>query len=492
MAQDNLLPPYLEANFPDIAGFVQRVRAFSAHHSFFVPDRPIYIARAPGRLDLMGGNDDYTGGLVFEATIREATRVAVQRRSDNRVLIANPQVQTMGWHALVEYEMDDLWHAGQVYPVEHIHQLLRARPGHEWTAYVLGDLYFLMKQFPERITSGISIFLESDVPIGKGVSSSAALEVAVMKAIAAAYSTHAQGVPLALWCQWVENAIAQSASGVMDQITVVMGDRDHLLPLVCQPCQPEPLVRLPAPLRYWAIDSGVRHAVSGIEYEAARAATFMGYRIICEMENLPLTLDESGVLARWVDPRWKGYLANLSPSEYRARFEKHLPEMMTGADFSARYPIHADPYTAVRPEVVYPIRACTRYAVEENHRVRLFVELVSHRQESLTERTMELLGELMYQSHYAYTECGLGSAATDLIVDLVKAEGTSQGLYGAKVTGGGAGGTVAILGVQSERANKAFQRVVSRFEKETGYTPYIFEGSSPGADHFGILEIYLS
>lgn len=156
MAQDNSLPPYLEANFLDIVGFVQRVRAFSAQHSFFVPHHPIYIARAPGRLDLMGGNDDYTGCLVFEATIREVTRVAVQRRSDNRVLFANPQVQVMGWHDSVEYGLADLWHAGQVHPIRQIHQLLRSRPGQEWTAYVLGDLYFLMKQFPERITSGVS------------------------------------------------------------------------------------------------------------------------------------------------------------------------------------------------------------------------------------------------------------------------------------------------------------------------------------------------
>jgi L-arabinokinase len=78
-----------------------------------------------------------------------------------------------------------------------------------------------------------------------------------------------------------------------------------------------------------------------------------------------------------------------------------------------------------------------------------------------------------------------------LIVDLVKAEGPQQGLYGAKVTGGGAGGTVAILGIQSKQAEEAFARVVARFARETGYTPYVFEGSSPGADRFGILEIHL-
>jgi len=83
--------------------------------------------------------------------------------------------------------------------------------------------------------------------------------------------------------------------------------------------------------------------------------------------------------------------------------------------------------------------ACTRYAVEENHRIALFVELAAG---SVAGAAM---GELMYQSHYAYTECGLGSEATDLLVELVRERGPERGLYGAKITGGGAGGTVAVL-----------------------------------------------
>jgi galactokinase len=331
--------------------------------------------------------------------------------------------------------------------------------------------------------------IESDVPLGKGVSSSAALEVAALKAIAAAYGIFLAGVDLAIKCQWIENAICQSACGVMDQLTVVVGERNHFVPLICQPCLPQPLVKLPDPVKLWGIDSGVRHQVAGIEYEGARAATFMGYQIICRSADLELTYDDSGLLPLWRDPRWNGYLANLSPSDFRKDFETSLPESMTGADFSARYPFHVDPFTKVYPGVSYPVRACTRYAVEENHRVQLFVDLLTSRDEPLSERTLSLLGELMRQSHYAYSECGLGSEATDLIVDLVRAEGSANGLYGAKITGGGAGGTVAVLGKNEATADKAFERVIQEFSQATGYNPYIFTGSSSGADAFGLLEM---
>jgi L-arabinokinase len=191
----------------------------------------------------------------------------------------------------------------------------------------------------------------------------------------------------------------------------------------------------------------------------------------------------------WREQRWTGYLANLSPGEFRASFESDLPKLIRGGDFSSAYPIHYDPFTPVRPNVFYPVQACTRYAVEENHRVNLFVELLSGQNISLRDRALSLMGELMYQSHQAYTDCGLGSDATDLIVDLIRKEGVNQGLYGAKITGGGAGGTVAVLAKQGKQAEDALQRVIDRYHQSTGYLPYIFKGSSPGADAFGVLEI---
>ena len=457
--------------------FQATLAALKAGDGFFTPGRRLYYSRAPGRLDLMGGNDDYTGGLVFEATIREATWAAVQLRSDRKLQFYNPQVKPRGWRERLEFSLDDLT------TDEAVRALANLDPGQRWTAYVLGLFHFLQKRFAQEVRSGANVYIESEVPLNKGVSSSASIEVAVMKAAAGAYGIDLAGVALAEACQWAENVIAESACGIMDQIAVVLGDEGCILPLVCQPCLPRPLVRLPAGLACWAVDSGVSHMVSGIEYEAARAGGFMGYKLICDAEALPVRHDDSAQIPRWTDRRWNGYLANVSPSWFRSRYESRLPETMTGAEYLRNGQVHVDPFTKMRPEVTYRVRACTRYAVEENLRVQLFAELARGGV------GFEEMGELMYQSHQAYTECGLGCEATDRLVELVREEGRANGLFGAKVTGGGAGGTVAVLGRADARP--AFDRVVARYAKERGIVPYVFEGSSIGADRFGVKTLEL-
>lgn len=473
--------------FPDLDKFIQQIKNCT-DEGYFVKGQEIFINRTPGRLDLMGGNDDYTGGLVFEKTIREATFVAVQSRYDETVLFLNPAVRSLGWTNHIEFSLRDLQSNGKLKPIDDIRKWINADEKRAWSAYILGNLSYLMQNFPEKVKHGFSLFINSDIPLGKGVSSSAALEVAPMKAIAAMFGIEVSGVDLASWTQWVEIALTQSACGIMDQLAVVMGDEDFFVPMLCQPCLTFPLVKLPDNLYVWGIDSGVRHAVSGIEYEAARAATFMGYRYLCEMEGLEPTLDESGALPRWIEPKWNGYLANLSPSLFRTLYEAHVPEQQLGAEFNARFPVHLDPFTSVRPDVLYPVRGATRYAVEENWRVHCFYSLISKPAALQDEITSNLLGELMYLSHHGYSECGLGTDETDTIVNLVRAE-RSNGLLGAKVTGGGAGGTVAVLGFNTPRANSAFRKVVDKYHEWSGIEPYIFEGSSAGCDVFGVRKI---
>lgn len=477
----------LSAQYPDLKRFEDKIGEL-VKQGYFERGKNIFINRTPGRLDLMGGNDDYTGGLVFESTIREATLVAIQPRADQVVNFYNPGVKSLGWKDRIDFALGDLQENGRAKPLEEIRGWISADPQRAWCAYIVGDLYFLIKQYPEKIEHGLTLYLQSDVPLGKGVSSSAALEVAPMKAMAEMYGVDAEGVQLASWTQWVEIALTQSACGIMDQLAVVVGDEGYFVPMLCQPCQPRPLVRLPENLRVWGIDSGVRHSVAGIEYESARAATFMGYRVLCDLEALEPRLDESGALPRWVEPKWNGYLANISPSEFRQKFESRLPETLAGADFHMRYPVHLDPFTSVRSESNYPVRAATRYAVEENWRVHCFFGIISKPAAGTDEITAQLLGELMYQSHVGYSQCGLGSEATDKIVGLVRSE-KANGLAGAKVTGGGAGGTVAVLGMNTASSESAFKRVADQYGSWSGHEPYLFEGSSAGCDRFGVLQV---
>lgn len=458
--------------------FESTVTSLIEQGRFFAKGSPVHIARAPGRLDLMGGNVDYTGGLVFQATIREATWCAAQKRSDTRILLWNPQMAKEGWRDSLEFDLSALTTEADV------RRLVNANPASRWTAYVLGIFYLLRLKFPQHVATGVNAYLESEVPLNKGVSSSAAIEVAVMKAAAAAYGLDLHGIELAEFCQWVENVIAESACGIMDQAASVLGEEGCVLPLLCQPCTPMPLVHLPEGLRCWAIDSGVRHAVTGIEYEAARAAAFVGYRLICEWENLPLTEDHSGRIPRFTDPRWNGYPSNITPSLFRSQYEDRLPAVATGAEILATGKQHVDPFTLIRPEVRYRVRNCTRYAVEENQRIQLFYELAQNGASDGAESRFQIMGDLMFQSHWSYSECGLGCDATDLLIQLVREECGPGKLYGAKITGGGGGGTVAVFGARD--AEPCFRSIVQKYAKARGFSPYVFEGSSMGADRFGI------
>jgi len=458
--------------------FESVVRGLRGPTELFTSAEPIYLSRAPGRLDLMGGNVDYTGGLVFEATIREATWAAAQLRNDRSIVLVNPQMDDSQWRPRVEMPLDALTSEAEV------RAMVNSSPEIRWTAYVLGIFHLLLLRWPRKVQRGLTLYLQSDVPLNKGVSSSAAVEVATMKAAAAAYGITLEGVELAEACQWVENVIAESACGIMDQAASVLGDEGHILPVLCQPCDVQPPVKLPEELQIWAIDSGVKHAVTGMEYEAARAAAFVGYRMICEWEQLPVRLDTEGRIPRYRDPRWNGYLSNINPSLFRSRYETRLPESISGAALLAEGKQHADPFTQIRPNGAYPIRACTRYAVEEQHRIELFVELVRGLSHEPQHAGFCLLGDLMFQSHWSYTECGLGCEATDRLIELVREELGEGKLYGAKITGGGAGGTVAVLGSRGARAS--FERVVNCYAEQQGVMPYVFEGSSPGADKFGI------
>src|SRR5882672_5566977 len=205
--------------------------------------------------------------------------------------------------------------------------------------------------------------------------------------------------------------------------------------------------------------------------------------MIWDWDGLPLTLDEAGRIPQFRDPRWNGYLSNLVPSVFRSKYEHRLPETLAGSAILALGKTHPDPFTSVRPEVNYRVRACTRYAVEENQRIELFIELARGAKDAPAQDAFRLMGDLMFQSHWSYTECGLGCEFTDLLIGLVRQECGPGKLFGAKITGGGGGGTVAVLGANDGEA--AFHRVVQRYAQARGLEPYVFEGSSPGADRFG-------
>jgi galactokinase len=460
----------------DIGRFEDQV----AKHGCFVSERPLWVARAPGRLDVMGGNVDYTGGMVLQGLLREAVWVAVQPRTDDAIRILNPGAARFGWATGFQVR------SGELCDPESVRAHCAEREGGRWGCYVLGALYFL-KKF-HGCEGGAEVFIASDLPPNKGVSSSAALEVATLKAAAAAWGISLDGVALATAGQWVENVVAGAACGIMDQAAIVLGRENHLLPMLCQPCRPFAPVTLPAGICIWGIDSMAPRSTSGEAYETARAAAFMGYRLICHLEGINVVPEEDAAIPRWTDSRWKGYLSNLLVSEFHARYERRLPESLSGREFIERAGEHVDPFTTIDPEREYPIRAAVRYATEENRRVQrvssLLEAVARDGAESLLRSSLrgslQMIGEVFSESHLAYAECGLGSADCDELV----ARALNAGLPGAKMTGGGGGGVVAILGCSDDWPTVC--SIAQEYAGERGVMPHIFEGSSDGIDAFGV------
>ncbi len=441
--------------------------------------RPVAIARAPGRLDVMGGIADYSGSLVLELPLAEATLAAVQQIDEPDWHIASLDAEAEARLRCVTIPADAVGKMAEE-SYESARRYFAARPDESWAAYVAGAALVLMRERNVSPPPGLLLRIWSAVPEAQGVSSSAALEVAAMRALAQVWGVELDGVELAPLCQVAENLVVGAPCGIMDQMTAALGQQDHLLALLCQPAEIKGFVRLPPELRVWGIASGVRHAVSGSDYTSVRVGAFMGYRIIAELAGLEVEgPDDSGVV-HVDDPEWHGYLANVEPEEFDRRFAPQLPQQLAGSEFLERYRGTTDRVTRVEPERTYAVRQPTAHPIDEHARVRRFAQLLAQPvDEQRAGRQLEALGELMYGSHASYSACGLGSEGTDLLVELVRRAGKAAGLYGAKITGGGSGGTVAVLG--RPEAEASVHQVAREYSERSGRETYVFSGSSPGA-----------
>ena len=447
----------------------------------FDTQRELILTRAPGRLDLMGGIADYSGSLVLQWPIQDAVHVALQPDKSKTLRIASVSETQTKTPRLFEIDLEDFLRPPIDYPA------VRARfagdPENHWASYIAGAFAVLGCERNVSFNEGANIFIKSTVAEGKGVSSSAALEVASMQALAAAYELEISAPELALLCQKVENYIVGAPCGVMDQMTAAGGETNRLLELLCQPAELKGTVALPEELEIWGIDSGIRHSVGGSDYRTVRTAAFLGYRIIADVAGLSVRDGGRDGQVQIDDPKWKGYLANVTPDEFESCFAKHVPERITGAEFLKQYDGITDTATSVEANVIYPVAAATRHPIYEHARVKSFARILKDWRGSGQARQ---LGELMFQSHDSYSRCGLGSDGTDALVALVREPAGDQ-LYGAKITGGGSGGTVAVLGRRG--AGDAVQKIANFYRQRTGYQPTIISGSSPGARVFGQLRL---
>lgn len=434
----------------------------AAGEPVFDPAAPVAGSRAPGRLDVMGGIADYSGSLVLQMPLREAARALAQSSPDRSVVLVSPGGDGVHRRSVFRTDLDALLPGGSPLPLEAARSWIHRDPLDAWTAYLLGPFLALLHARGLRPTRGFRLVLASEVPEGRGVSSSAAVEVASLMALASLYGVGLQPDEAARLAQQAENRVAGAPCGIMDQMTSVRGEAGRLLALLCRPAEVQGQVAIPPGLAVWGLDSGVRHAVGGSAYARVRVAASMGSRIL--NHDVP-------------DLAGHRHLAELCPSLYAETLRPLLPKALSTEAFTRVYGETGDPVAPPKPGAVYPVRTATRHPILENHRAHLFRELLQSGAKS--EAARELLGELMLQSHASYSECGLGCAETDELVREVRRLGPARGLYGARITGGGSGGTVAVLG--RAEAGGAIREVAEAYGRTTGAPARVFEGSSDGA-----------
>jgi galactokinase len=466
----------------------------------FPPGKAIRLSRAPGRLDVMGGSTDYTGSLVCQAPLDRAAAVAIQSRQDRNVQVFSfnllddhqPFTARIPLDALADFCID----SGGQSP----HRSLCAefnQPGRRWAGYLAGCVAILHhhRQVDLKNPSirGINLALLSTVPLGAGVGSSAAIEVAAMINVMDHFQIRGSDpMALASLCREVENRVVGAPCGIMDQLSSCAGQEGSLLRLLCQPDEVQSPLHLPPGIRIVGISSGVKPGAGGGMNAKTRCAAFMGHRIILEKMR---DLGRAAGATLQSDPM-RGYLANLEPQDYKKFFRPFLPERLDGKSFLAQYgPIH-DTAAPVDPDHAYHVVQATDHHVLEAMRVRNFVhhlETAAAMPRNSPQRKLPLdkAGHLMYASHLSYTnDALLGAEECDALVQLVRNR-RAAGLYGAKITGAGCGGTVAVLTDIGPQTDAALAEIISDYEKQTGRKPEAFLGSSPGAWEVGTVGVSL-
>lgn len=153
----------------------------------------------------MGGIADYSGSLVLQLPLAEATYALVQARRDGQVVVVSGATTDLTGPNMVEMPIAEIYR--YVANTTALRQMLTANPDTAWASYVLGVVAIVARQANIYLYDGITIVIDSQVPLGKGVSSSAAIEVATMRAMLALVGHQIDGRTLAIWSQMVENHI---------------------------------------------------------------------------------------------------------------------------------------------------------------------------------------------------------------------------------------------------------------------------------------------
>lgn len=432
-----------------------------------------FVARAPGRLDVMGGIGESTGSLVLNTPMQEGVCVAMQPRSDGVVSIESLTEKDSDGRQAFRCQLQE---AGVLSgtPVSAREGLKFLDGSADLTARcVLGTL---VETFREQLVTG----LEGGLSIVVGLPSCNLAEAGQHSALAAATlvcSARIGNVKLdrsraVAVCRAVANEWLANPVGTADAACSLLGEPGTLAQLRSEPFEVTGTILLPDDLVLIGIDCGeVHHDATG-KLERARTAAFMGRLLIDRI------IQHEGGDSR----QWDGCLSRLSVTDFVERFRDRLPTKLGGREFLDRFGETGDPFSRIDPDGIYKIRSRTEHHIYEHARACQFVECLSR---AIRKRDYGLLaeaGELMYASHWSYGQrCGLGSAKTDLLVNLLRKPGVEADIFGAKMSGRGCGGIVTVLTRLGDRSSVVVEKAIEAYLVKTGTTARLLRGSSAGA-----------
>lgn len=437
----------------------------------FGPLGPLRFSRAPGCLDVMGGIAEGTGSLLVTAVMDRAAAMVSSVRDDRQIQIFS--FDQFDRHLPFTFRIP--LEAPAKFALHTLHEELNAS-GRQWAGHLVGCLYLLHESRWIDLTDpkhqGLSVAILNTIPAGVSAGASAAMEVAAMVNFVDHFGCCRPVEPLMMadLCRQVRTRVLGEPCGIAAYVSGCLGEAGSLLPMVCQPHGPRPMLPLPAGVRVLGLNSNVRQGNRRKRYEKMHVATFMGHQIILAK------MREIGRAANRTltgDPL-RGYLANLDPDHYKTLFRPILPDALSGQAFTDQYGEASSPPATIEPGEQYLIRHALDHHVLEARRVRRFIEFLqaaATSQGAARKLALDSAGHLMYASHQSYTtDAMLGAEECDLLVQMVRAL-EPAGLYGARITGLGSGGMVTVLAEQGEGADAALGEIAKVYEQRTGLKP---------------------
>ncbi|MGA3143190.1 MAG: galactokinase [Verrucomicrobiota bacterium] len=357
---------------------------------------PRWIVAAPGRVNIIGEHTDYNDGFVLPMAIECYTVIAADRPAKD-----TKQIQLRSTHG------------GQPATID-LAQPLKPFPKGNWANYPAGVIagFLARGQNP----GGFDALIHSNVPLGGGLSSSAALEVATATLLEIITGKNLDPVEKALLCQKAEHDYAGMPCGIMDQFISVMGRENHVLLLDCRSRKPELVPMTDASVAVLIINTNVKHELTGSEYPARRKQCETAAKIL----GVPSLRDAT-------------------------------PEALELAK-------------GRMDEVVFR-RA--RHVIGE-------IERTVHAAEGVRASNWPTVGQLMYASHRSLRDdYEVSCHELDAVVEIAEAIGIKGGVYGCRMTGGGFGGCAVAL-VKSDAVEAISQKIAADYKKKTGIEATIF------------------